>query len=147
MKRENVKHVLQCLKGFVARRKEDDRPPDYDLFEGVTCECKYFISLPHSLYDRKKDPTYVGFYDSVFEKPDMWPRGLEFSAASGLGKDVHGIPPTLHLSQDMEWFHIMVKHDTFPIFFGEMETIRDEFVLYPFGVCVMDWKVKYNTDT
>ncbi|GFV62627.1 hypothetical protein TNCV_2528521 [Trichonephila clavipes] len=26
MKRENVKHVVECLKGFVARRKEDDRP-------------------------------------------------------------------------------------------------------------------------
>ncbi|GFW52993.1 hypothetical protein TNCV_2803011, partial [Trichonephila clavipes] len=25
MKRENVKHVVECLKGFVARRKEDDR--------------------------------------------------------------------------------------------------------------------------
>ncbi|GFT53958.1 hypothetical protein TNCV_2442281 [Trichonephila clavipes] len=68
MKRENVKHVVECLKGFVAQRKEDDHPPDYDSFEGVTCECKYFISLPHSLYDRNKDPTYVGVYDSVFEK-------------------------------------------------------------------------------
>ncbi|GFS69004.1 hypothetical protein TNCV_4570151 [Trichonephila clavipes] len=37
MKRENVRHVLECLKGFVARRKEDDRLPDYDLFKGVTC--------------------------------------------------------------------------------------------------------------
>ncbi|GFX86628.1 uncharacterized protein TNCV_1994901 [Trichonephila clavipes] len=71
MKRENVQHVVECLKGFVARRKEDDRPPDYDLFEGVSSECKYFISMPHSLYDRSKDPTYVGFYDSVFEKPDI----------------------------------------------------------------------------
>ncbi|GFW11220.1 hypothetical protein TNCV_5132311 [Trichonephila clavipes] len=72
MKCENVKHVMECLKGFVAGRKDDDRPPDYDSFEGVTCECKYFISLPYSMYDRSKDPTYVGFYDSVFEKPDMW---------------------------------------------------------------------------
>ncbi|GFX33194.1 uncharacterized protein TNCV_2353631 [Trichonephila clavipes] len=136
MKRENVQHVVECLKGFVARRKEDDRPPDYDLFEGVTCECKYFISMPHSLYDRRKDPTYVGFYESVFEKPDMWPRGLEFSEASGLGKDVHGILQR-YQSQDMEWFHIMVKHDAFPIFCREMETIRDEFVLLPFW-CLCD---------
>ncbi|GFU08766.1 hypothetical protein TNCV_991161 [Trichonephila clavipes] len=75
MKRENVKHVLECLKNFVARRKDDDQSPDYDSFEGVTrsraSAKKYFISLPHSMYDRSKNPTYVGFYDSVFEKPDM----------------------------------------------------------------------------
>ncbi|GFW46573.1 uncharacterized protein TNCV_1936431 [Trichonephila clavipes] len=76
MNRENKKYVVECLKDFVSRRKEEDGPPDYDSFEGVTCECKYFISLPHSMYDRSKYPTYVGFYDSVFEKPDMWPRGL-----------------------------------------------------------------------
>ncbi|GFT02317.1 hypothetical protein TNCV_4624721 [Trichonephila clavipes] len=101
MKREDVKHVVECLKDFVARRKEDDRPPDYDSFEGVTCECKYFTSLPHSMHDHSKEPTYEGFYDSVFEKPDMWPRGLEFSEASGLGKDVHGIIQR-YLSQDMD---------------------------------------------
>ncbi|GFV77382.1 hypothetical protein TNCV_3759121 [Trichonephila clavipes] len=33
---KNVQHVVECLKDFVARRKEDDRPPDYDSFEGVT---------------------------------------------------------------------------------------------------------------
>ncbi|GFS73056.1 uncharacterized protein TNCV_3606481 [Trichonephila clavipes] len=92
--------------------------------------------MPHSLYDRNKDSTYVGFYDSVFEKPDMWPRGIEFSEASGLGKDVHGILQR-YQSQDMEWFHIMVKHDAFPIFCREMETIRDEFVLLPFW-CLCD---------
>ncbi|GFW95402.1 uncharacterized protein TNCV_2971241 [Trichonephila clavipes] len=136
MKYENVNHVVDYLKDFVARRKEDDRPPDYDSFEGVTCECKYFISLPHSMHDHSKDPTYVGFYDSVFEKHDMWPRGLEFSEASGLGKDVHGIIRR-YLSQDMDWFHIMVKHDAFPIFFRNMEKIRDEFVLLPFW-CLCD---------
>ncbi|GFX86626.1 uncharacterized protein TNCV_1994881 [Trichonephila clavipes] len=66
----------------------------------------------------------------------MWSRGLEFSAASGLGKDVHGILQR-YQSQDMEWFHIMVKHDAFPIFCREMETIRDEFVLLPFW-CLCD---------
>ncbi|GFY61710.1 uncharacterized protein TNIN_226161 [Trichonephila inaurata madagascariensis] len=136
MKSENVKHVVECLKGFVAQRKGDDRPPDYDYFEGVTCDCKYFISMPHYMHDRCKDPTYVGFYESVFEKPDMWPRGLEFSEASGLGKDVHGIIQR-YLRQDLDWFHIMVKHDTFPIFCREMESIRDEFVLLPFW-CLCD---------
>ncbi|GFY56117.1 uncharacterized protein TNIN_277681 [Trichonephila inaurata madagascariensis] len=133
MKRENVKPVVECLKGFVAQRKGDDRPPDYDYFEGVTCD---FISMPHYMHDRCKDPTYVGFYDSVFEKPDMWPRGIEFSEASGLGKDVHGIIQR-YLSQDMDLFHIMVKHDAFPIFCREMEQIRDEFVLLPFW-CLCD---------
>ncbi|GFX70890.1 uncharacterized protein TNCV_1688731 [Trichonephila clavipes] len=100
MKRENVQHILECLKGFVARTKRMTTPA-YESFEGVTCECKYFISLLHSMYDRSKDPTYEGFYDSVFEKPDMWIRGLEFSEASGLGKDVHGILQR-YLSQDMD---------------------------------------------
>ncbi|GFW94128.1 uncharacterized protein TNCV_1978681 [Trichonephila clavipes] len=136
MKRENVQHVLECLKGFVAQMKEDDRLPDYDSFEGVTCECKYFISLPHSMHDRRKEPTYEEFYDSVFEKPDMWIRGLEFSEASGLGKDVQRILQR-YRSQDMDWFHIMVKHDAFSIFCRNMEKIRDEFVLLPFW-CLCD---------
>ncbi|GFT36443.1 uncharacterized protein TNCV_2990781 [Trichonephila clavipes] len=136
MKRENVQSVLECLKGFVALRKEDDQLPDYDSFEGVTCECKYFVSMPHSMHDRSKDPTYVGFYDSVFEKPDMWPRRLELSEESGLGKDVYGILQS-YMSQDMDWFHIMVKHDAFSIFCQEMEKIRVEFVLLPFW-CLCD---------
>ncbi|GFW26014.1 uncharacterized protein TNCV_3316861 [Trichonephila clavipes] len=37
----------------------------------------------------------------------------------------------------MEWFHIMVKHDAFPVFCREMEKIRDEFVLLPFW-CLCD---------
>ncbi|GFT98598.1 uncharacterized protein TNCV_5091211 [Trichonephila clavipes] len=88
------------------------------------------------MHNRSKYPTYEGFYDSVFEKPDMWPRGLEFSEASGLGMDVYGILQR-YLSQDMEWFHIMVKHDTFPIFCRNMEKIRDEFVLLHFW-CLCD---------
>ncbi|GFV98918.1 uncharacterized protein TNCV_200631 [Trichonephila clavipes] len=88
------------------------------------------------MYDRSKDPTYEGFYDSVFEKPNMWIRGLEFSEASGLGKDVHGVLQR-YLSQDMDWFYIMVKHDAFPVFCREMEKIRDEFVLLPFW-CLCD---------
>ncbi|GFU08548.1 uncharacterized protein TNCV_1272561 [Trichonephila clavipes] len=112
-------------------------------------ECVFCMGLkswPHEQAMNEQRPTYVGFYDSVFEKPDMWPRGLEFSEASGLGKDVHGILQR-YLSQDMERFHIMVKHDAFPIFCREMETIRDEFVLLPFWCLCDDWKVKYNTDT
>ncbi|GFX82803.1 uncharacterized protein TNCV_1699221 [Trichonephila clavipes] len=88
------------------------------------------------MYDRSKNPTYVGFYDSVFEKPDMWRRGLEFSEASDLGKDVYGIIQR-YLSQDMDWFHIMVKHEAFPIFCREMEKIRNEFVILPFW-CLCD---------
>ncbi|GFT02002.1 uncharacterized protein TNCV_2635901 [Trichonephila clavipes] len=37
----------------------------------------------------------------------------------------------------MEWFHIMVKHDTFPIFCRNMKKIRDEFDLLPFW-CLCD---------
>ncbi|GFX82798.1 hypothetical protein TNCV_1699171 [Trichonephila clavipes] len=59
---------------------------DMNLVKRVVWERTF---TPHSMYDRSKNPTYVGFYDSVFEKPDMWRRGLEFSEASGLGKDVY----------------------------------------------------------
>ncbi|GFU03488.1 hypothetical protein TNCV_2257171 [Trichonephila clavipes] len=58
MKGENVKHVVECMKDFVARSKEDDRSPYYDLFEGVPCECKYFISMPTPCMTVAKTPTY-----------------------------------------------------------------------------------------
>ncbi|GFX82799.1 hypothetical protein TNCV_1699181 [Trichonephila clavipes] len=65
---------------------KDVYAPLHNLVKRVVWERTF---TPHSMYDRSKNPTYVGFYDSVFEKPDMWPRGLEFSEASGLGKDVY----------------------------------------------------------
>ncbi|GFT15542.1 hypothetical protein TNCV_3265401 [Trichonephila clavipes] len=56
MKSETMKHVVECMKEFVTRRKDDGRLPDYDSFEGVTCECKYFISMPPTCMIVAKTP-------------------------------------------------------------------------------------------
>ncbi|GFS67053.1 uncharacterized protein NPIL_230021 [Nephila pilipes] len=37
-----------------------------------------------------------------------------------------------YLTGDLNWFLIMVKYDAFNIFFQEMESIRDQFVVLPF---------------
>ncbi|GFW02661.1 uncharacterized protein TNCV_2456751 [Trichonephila clavipes] len=85
---------------------------------------------------RRKDrlSEYVGFYDSLFEKPEMWEEGVEFQG--GLGKDVWGIVQR-YLRQDLMGFHIMVRHDMFDTFRKEMEKIQDQFVLLPFW-CLCD---------
>ncbi|GFT44359.1 uncharacterized protein TNCV_5053991 [Trichonephila clavipes] len=85
---------------------------------------------------RRKDrlSEYVGFYDSLFEKPEMWEEGVEFQG--GLGKDVWGMVQR-YLREDLMWFHIMVKHDMFDTFCKEMEKIRDQIVLLPFW-CLCD---------
>ncbi|GFX32280.1 uncharacterized protein TNCV_1324811 [Trichonephila clavipes] len=87
---------------------------------------------------RRKDrlSEYVGFYDSLLEKPEMWEEGVTFQI--GLGKDVWGMVQR-YLRQDLMWFHIMVKHDVFDTFRKEMEKIRDQCVILPFDVCAMDW--------
>ncbi|GFS29881.1 hypothetical protein NPIL_235181 [Nephila pilipes] len=40
--------------------------------EDDTCECQKFDSTPHQMFGRRKESMneYVGFYDSLFEKPD-----------------------------------------------------------------------------
>ncbi|GFW52994.1 hypothetical protein TNCV_2803021 [Trichonephila clavipes] len=89
----------------------------------------------------------MGFCESVFENHDMWPRGIEFSEASGLGKDVHGILQRYHSLKTWSGFTLGETRRLSYIFCREMETIRDELSFYPSGVCAMDWKVKYNTGT
>ncbi|GFS31551.1 uncharacterized protein NPIL_30881, partial [Nephila pilipes] len=132
---DNLKHVVECLKRFVivARVESpvlDDETEEEEEEEAAiaevaeqTCECNAFVSTPRDMYGRSKDRSNSCFYDSVFEKPDMWHcNGVEFTEASGLGKDVYGIVQRF-LTGDLQWFHMMVKHDAFQIFCREMERI------------------------
>ncbi|GFX64549.1 uncharacterized protein TNCV_2811741 [Trichonephila clavipes] len=70
----------------------------------------------------------------MFEKPEMGEERIEFHGS--LGKDVWGIVER-YLRGDLEWFHIMVKHDIFEIFCREMENIRVQCVILPFW-CLCD---------
>ncbi|GFS47218.1 uncharacterized protein TNCV_2053711 [Trichonephila clavipes] len=132
---ENVNHVTACLQRFVEEAKEETKEEETEE-EEVVCGCRDFRPVPRDMQGRRKDRVseYVGFYDSLFEKPEMWEEGVEFQG--GLGKDVWGMVQR-YLRQDWMWFHIMVKHDMFDTFRKEMEKIRDQFVLLPFW-CLCD---------
>ncbi|GFT85346.1 uncharacterized protein NPIL_70392 [Nephila pilipes] len=101
---DNVKHVAECLKRFVivARDEspgmEDETEEDDEEEEATSAEvfeCKKLESTPLQMLGRRKERMneYVGFYDSVFENSDWWrcDDPVEFTEASGLGKDVYGI--------------------------------------------------------
>ncbi|GFW05383.1 uncharacterized protein TNCV_3359021 [Trichonephila clavipes] len=134
-----VNHVVSCLKLFVTNAKdfsafldveEEDIPEEIEV---ETCECQHFQSNPRDMSGRPK-LNNVDFYDSMFEKPEMWEEGVEF--LGGLGKDVWGIVER-YLRGDLEWLHIMVKHNIFYTFCREMERIRDQCVILPFW-CLCD---------
>ncbi|GFW61988.1 uncharacterized protein TNCV_4670131 [Trichonephila clavipes] len=111
----NVNHIVSYLKLFVTNEKYfsaivDAKEEDVaEEIEVETCECQHFQSNPRDMAGRRKLNS-VGFYDSMFEKPEMWEKGIEFQC--GLGKDVWGIVER-YLKGDLEWFHISVKHDIF----------------------------------
>ncbi|GFU20257.1 uncharacterized protein NPIL_480041 [Nephila pilipes] len=132
---DNVKHVSECLQRFLNDALNASSWIEDDDAEDETCECKKFKSTPHQMFGRRKERLneYVGFYDSVFEKPDMllYDDPVEFTEASCLGKDVYGIVQR-YFRGDLVWFHILVKHDAFQTFCKEMEKIRDQFVLLLF---------------
>ncbi|GFT24479.1 uncharacterized protein TNCV_3252961 [Trichonephila clavipes] len=132
---ENVNHVTTCLQRFVEDAKEKS-----EIEEEEACGRRDFQPVPREMQGRRKDrlSEYVGFYDSLFEKPEKWEEGVEFQR--GLRKDVWGIVQR-YLREDLVWFHIMVKHDMFDTFRKEMEKIRDQFVLLPFW-CLCDGLVK-----
>ncbi|GFX75656.1 uncharacterized protein TNCV_761241 [Trichonephila clavipes] len=135
----NVNHIVSCLKLFVTNEKDfsaivEEKEEDIaEEIEVETCECQHFQSNPRDMAGRRKLNS-VGFYDSLLEKPEMWEEGIEFQC--GLGKDVWGIVER-YLKGDLEWFHIVVKHDIFETFGREMETIRDQCVILPFW-CLCD---------
>ncbi|GFT49303.1 uncharacterized protein NPIL_22861, partial [Nephila pilipes] len=137
---DNVKHVSECLQRFLNDAGNASSWMEDDDAVDDTCECQKFQSTPHQMLGRCKEKlnAYVGFYDSVLEKPDMWrcDDPVEFTEASGLGKDVYGIVQR-YFRGDLVWFHILVKHDAFQTFCTEMEKIRDQVVLLPFW-CLCD---------
>ncbi|GFV01880.1 uncharacterized protein TNCV_4978321 [Trichonephila clavipes] len=137
MKRENVKHVVECLKSFVNPQNNASTVKNYEDLEEEICDCQTFVSIPRDMLGRSKNMDNVILYESVFEKPDMWSDdGVQFSESSGLGKDVYGIVQR-YLKKDLKWFHVMVKHDAFQIFCREMEKIQNEIVVLPFW-CLCD---------
>ncbi|GFT62205.1 uncharacterized protein TNCV_639661 [Trichonephila clavipes] len=132
---ENVNHVTACLQRFVEDAKEESEEEE-TVEEEEECGCRDFQPVPREMEVRRKDrlSEYVGFYDSLFEKPEMWEEGVEFQG--GWGKDVWGMVQR-YLREDLMWFHIMVKQYMFDTFRKEMEKIRDQFVLLPFR-CLYD---------
>ncbi|GFT85349.1 hypothetical protein NPIL_70391 [Nephila pilipes] len=77
---------------------EDETEEDDEEEEATSAEvfeCKKLESTPLQMLGRRKERMneYVGFYDSVFENSDWWrcDDPVEFTEASGLGKDVYGI--------------------------------------------------------
>ncbi|GFW87060.1 uncharacterized protein TNCV_1922861 [Trichonephila clavipes] len=130
---ENVNHVTACLQRFVEDAKIHEETEET---EEVVCGYRHFRPVPRGMRGRRKDrlSEYVGFYDSLLEKPEMWEEGVTFQ--NGLGKDVWGMVQR-YLRQDLMWFHIMVKQDVFDIFRKEMEKIRDQCVILPFW-CLCD---------
>ncbi|GFS59695.1 uncharacterized protein TNCV_1795691 [Trichonephila clavipes] len=137
LKRENVKHVVECLKSFVKPQNNASTMKNCEDLDEAICDCQNFVSIPRDMLGRSKNMDNSILYESVFEKPDMWRNdGVSFSESSGLGKDVYGIVQR-YLKKDLKWFHVMVKHDAFQIFCREMEKIQNEIVVLPFW-CLCD---------
>ncbi|GFV87157.1 uncharacterized protein TNCV_5113751 [Trichonephila clavipes] len=88
---ENVNHVTACLQRFVddAKINEETEENETEEEEEVVWGCRH--SMPRGMRGRRKDrlSEYVGFYDSLLEKPEMWEEGATFQ--NGLGKDAWGI--------------------------------------------------------
>ncbi|GFU03513.1 uncharacterized protein TNCV_2257301 [Trichonephila clavipes] len=120
----NVNHIVSCLKLFVTNEKDFSaivEAKEEDIAEKIEvekCECQHFQSNPRDKAGRRKLNS-VGFYDAMYEKPEMWEEGIEFHG--GLGKDVWGIVER-YLKGDLEWIHISVKHDVFDISYNVSES-------------------------
>ncbi|GBM04619.1 hypothetical protein AVEN_103905-1 [Araneus ventricosus] len=144
-RRSNWTHMIKCLKSFVKRNRIRETPaeaPAETPPEPPMCgeQCRKSRLKPRDMCGRVKDRTneYLGFYEPVFEKPDMWiePGGVKFDARCGLGPDAYGIVKK-YLGKTMKWFHLMVKHNAFDTFVREMTPIRDEFVVLSYW-CLCD---------
>ncbi|GFT15596.1 uncharacterized protein TNCV_4985431 [Trichonephila clavipes] len=73
---ENLNHVTACLQRFVENAKIREETEETEE-EEVVCGCRHFRPVPHGMRGRRKNrlSEYVGFYDSLLEKPEMWGRG------------------------------------------------------------------------
>ncbi|GFX55042.1 uncharacterized protein TNCV_2305641 [Trichonephila clavipes] len=71
---ENVNHVTACLLRFVEEAKiHEETEEEETVEEEDACGCRDFQPVPREMQGRCKDrlSEYVGFYDSLFEKPEM----------------------------------------------------------------------------
>ncbi|GFT76332.1 uncharacterized protein TNCV_564841 [Trichonephila clavipes] len=70
---ENVNHVTACLQRFVeeAKIQEETEEKETEEEDTVVCGCRHFQPVPRGMRGRRKDRVseYVGFYDSLLEKP------------------------------------------------------------------------------
>ncbi|GBN42545.1 hypothetical protein AVEN_8583-1, partial [Araneus ventricosus] len=140
-RRSNWTHMIECLNSFVKRNRIRETRAETPLQIPICGEqCRKPRLRPRDMCGRVKDRTseYLGFYEPVFEKPDMWiePGGVKFDARCGLGPDAYGIVKK-YLQKDMKWFHLMVKHTAFDTFVREMTPIRDQFVVLSYW-CLCD---------
>ncbi|GFU15924.1 uncharacterized protein TNCV_2368521 [Trichonephila clavipes] len=106
------KHVTAYLQRFLKDVKEEMEIEEEETVEEEVCGCKDFQPMPREMQGRRKDrlSEYVGFYDSLFEKPEMSEEGIELQAA--LGKDVWGSVER-YLRQYLVWFHIMIRREMY----------------------------------
>ncbi|GFX29698.1 hypothetical protein TNCV_2750321 [Trichonephila clavipes] len=83
---ENVNHVTACLQRFIEDAKiQEESEEEETVEEEEAGGCRDFQLVPREMQGRRKDrlSEYVGFYDSLFEKPRY---GRKESNFKGLGK-------------------------------------------------------------
>ncbi|GBO40632.1 hypothetical protein AVEN_130546-1, partial [Araneus ventricosus] len=149
LRQENVRHKIECLKKFV----DDTRIRTNDI-EEIPCDtiipmcedpCRTSRLRPRDMCGRDRINELDDFYEPIFEKPEMWrmPDGVKFDARCGLGTDVYAIVKR-YLKADLNWFHLMVKHNSFETFVREMTPIKDKFVVLSYGCLCDGLKDKYG---
>ncbi|GFU05554.1 uncharacterized protein NPIL_6501 [Nephila pilipes] len=126
--------ISECLQLFLDDAGESSSWMEDDKDEDETWD---FEPTPHQMFSHRKERMneYLGFYDSVLEKLDMWrcDDSVEFTEARGLGEDVYGIFQH-YVRGNMQWFHLIVKHNAFKTFCKEIEEIGVNLSSYPLGV-------------
>ncbi|GFY41186.1 hypothetical protein TNIN_483781 [Trichonephila inaurata madagascariensis] len=69
---DSINHVVSCLERFAKDAKNVwafSEEEEMEIDEKV-CGYRHFQPMPREMYGHRK--LREGFYDSVFEKPDMW---------------------------------------------------------------------------
>ncbi|GFU54869.1 hypothetical protein TNCV_4939851 [Trichonephila clavipes] len=107
-----------------------------EVEEEKVCECRHFQPMPREMYGRRK--VREGFYDSVFEKFDMWEEGID----DGLGKDVSGIIQR-YLKGNMSFVfgppaqELQLLHTVPSIFDGDLISFLDELERAPMDLTML----------
>ncbi|GBO16048.1 hypothetical protein AVEN_100644-1 [Araneus ventricosus] len=141
--RSNWTRMIKCLKSFVQRNRirtvetpaESVTSPEIPMCEDP---CRKSRLRPRDLCGRDRINELDDFYEPIFEKPEMWrvPGGVKLDARCGLGTDVYAIVKR-YLKADLNWFHLIMKHNSFETFVREMTPIQDKFVVLSYG-CLCD---------